>query len=97
MLIGSIPKVCNKIINLTIENEPVQYVNSKKLLGVIIDSSLTWDVHLRIKIAACNLSPLYICSYYSSLLFCLFLITVQLCGAPLQSNGKMSSTFLPNF
>ena len=47
MLIGSIPNVRNKIINLTIENEPVQYVTSKKLLAGTIESSLTWDVHCR--------------------------------------------------
>ena len=49
MLIGSRQKLSRiseseKYIELLIDNIPIKQINNTKLLGIHIDSSLTWDV-----------------------------------------------------
>ena len=46
MLIGSMQKVCNTDLNVSIAGSSVVQVNYVKCLGVIIDESLSWGPHV---------------------------------------------------
>lgn len=46
MVIGSKHKVASAHLNIIINNNPVEQVTSYKCLGVIIDDSLTWSLHV---------------------------------------------------
>ena len=52
MLIGTRPKVNNKIMNIYVKNDAIEQVNEFKYLGLIIDPCLRWNCHININ--ACN-------------------------------------------
>ena len=46
MLIGTLGRVRNRRLNLTMEGDQIEQVNEFKYLGVIIDQHLTWKGHI---------------------------------------------------
>ena len=98
MLIGSPQKISNKALNVSVGGAALRQVSSVRYLGILIDSTLSWSLHVynivaRVRsriFSICHygtLPPAVVCLLYSAeLLFCLYLIIVILCGVPLQLN-----------
>ena len=87
--VGSRQRIANKSLNVSIGGTLLAQVNSVRYLGILIDSTLSWTLHISnvvSKVRSCVASIIRYGSHHRYFVFCIlllccrYLITVMLFG-----------------